>query len=189
MKHGILGLKMGKLNRRDQLISAYLDGLGIVVVEPASAGGPARACRFGDKSGPPGSLILRSASHADLVLGICGEDATAAEIEEACRATGADILISDTVLRDAGAEIDFLDEQMKAWNSAGGLARLNSAFKQARAAAVATHQSAPSYSDYQHSFKLKIAGLMGKNLALGRHRFDGVFALIPDASKPMKKAG
>lgn len=169
---------MGKQTKRAELIDAYIAGTGAVAI--VAVEGIWRAVPWADRNGTSVVAVLKNASHAELVLSMAGAGSTPIAIDQAAQMVGAKTCDIELTIGAAAADIDQLEANVKAWGASGGLSRMNAAYKRHRALCIATGEPSPSYSDYLHKFKIKIAALMGNNIAAGVEKFDGVFALTPD---------
>lgn len=187
--------------KRDDLIAALIGGRAPVIValirgensEIRAEAAPWPGAESWSASNLVEAIVLAKQSHAELVVALMPDGgsvpslATAA-LRRASLDLGAASQSRDQVLTAAAAEIDELEQQVKAWNATGGLSKINAAYKRYRTICIATSTAAVSYSDYLHAYKLKVAAQIGRNLALGVPKFTGVLDVQPDPLPAIKRA-
>ncbi|QOZ25305.1 hypothetical protein [Bradyrhizobium sp. CCBAU 51753] len=187
--------------RLDQLMAAYIAGRSLTIAVAIDNGAGVIRLEAGLWPGPipaegergEEAFVFTKSAHAELVVAQCSStssiDALKIDFEIAAAAVGATWEQPVKVLAAAADEIRELETQLDAWNKSGGLRTMNAAYKQYRALAVATAAPALSYSDYLHAYKVKVAHLVGQNVARGLPKHTGILALVPDPlpSVPWRK--
>lgn len=204
---------MGQASSRVELVVAFLEGLGpgwIGIMTPVD-GTPAGQLVLG--TGPDieadhsplamfDTIWFSKKSHADLVFDQCftvlGADAGApiprpgAEIRDCIVNVSADLGASwqstADVVASAGREVDLIERQIEALKAAGGLKQLNSGYKAYRLAMQGTGEAAINYGAYLHSFKVRVAALIGRNVAAGAGRYDGVSVMVASFDNGLRDA-
>lgn len=83
------------------------------------------------------------------------------------------------VVADAAREVDEIERQVEALNRSGGLQPLNKKYKTYRLAMQKTGGLVTSYSSYLHIFKLKVAKMVGNNVAAGTGKYAGLAMVAP----------
>lgn len=115
---------------------------------------------------PESPILLPATGIRDLVVNVSGN-------------LGAQWQTTQEVVGKAGIEVDSIERQVEALNKSGGLRPLNKKYKTYRLAMQRTGEGAMSYSDYLQFFKVKVAKLVGQNVAAGIDKFTGLSAIAP----------
>lgn len=179
------------MTKKSELEAAYLEGLGATVI--ALIANPGISFEMAPWPGAehwrPAEIVavycFERASHAEMVMLSLTTMPTDAEeamrlLSQAVDAVGAQWQSVEQIVEGAASVTAEIEMHVTAWNKSGGLSDFNAAYKMHRQRCLATSQIATSYSDFLHAFKLKIARVVGENIAAGRPKYDGVGRMQPD---------
>lgn len=194
-----------KSNPKDELVAAYLSALDLTVIFLATATENPKFVSFEMMPWPATRTVegtelievftFAKSGHAQLVMDICsvaaeaiaGIEGARSAFDEAVALVGATWRSYSDLVGGALADIDELEQHLKAWNASGGLSRFNAAYKRYRELCAGTALPCISYSAYLHEYKLKMANLVGANVAAGQAKFDGLASLRPDPTPEIKR--
>lgn len=188
---------MAKRTAHDEMVAAYLSGLGLSVISISNQLDNSEiSFEIAPWPGPPAKkhsnriavFVFGRASHAELVISECigdpyaisSPEAASLALQFAASSVGAKWQSIEDVMLMAGPEVMNLDRRIEAWKKSGGLAPFNQGYKRYRQRCTLSLIPAVSYSTYYHWFKLKIMDLVGRNVASGKQKFAGINKLRSD---------
>lgn len=195
---------MGYQKAKIELMVTFLDALGpgwIKIMMPLD-GSPESRLHLGSGADVEvehatlcmfDTIWFSKKSHADLVfeqcltvLGVEPEATIAApagEVRDCIVNVSADLgaawQSTAEVVADAEREVEEIERQIEALNKSGGLQPLNKKYKSYRLAMQKTGEAATSYSAYLQIFRLKVAKMIGENVASGASKYAGFSMIAP----------
>lgn len=124
---------------------------------------------------PESAIPLRGSEVRDCLVNVSGN-------------LGAVWQTTQEVVRKAELEVDGIERQVEALNKSGGLRPLNAKYKAYRIAMMNTGEAAVNYSAYLQFFKIKVAHLVGQNVAAGADKYAGIAKIAPSLISNMDEA-
>jgi hypothetical protein len=182
---GALGLSAIKV-----MVGKTGESLSLLVLEAEPA--------LTEQGGPEAfeTLWFAKANHAELVMMNCLDDLGAVGAERdgiidlpastvrdyvvnIAAGLGAEWRTTAQIVESAGEAIEEIEKNVEALNKSGALRPLNARYKAYRFAMMAAGEAAINYSAYLQVFKLRVAKLIGQNVAIGAGRYQGFSEIIP----------
>lgn len=194
---------MAASKAKSELVAAYIGALGLSAIRVLGERGqcwielePEALPEVADDTSIE-RFWFAKAQHAELVLMNCSDDfrnmgaigtdggldlsitVVRDHVVNVASGLGAEWRTTAEVFKNAEEVAGEIEKNVEALNKTGALRPLNARYKAYRFAMMGSGKSAINYSAYLQFFKLRVAKLIGQNVAAGVGRYEGFSAIIP----------